>query len=58
MLLNEFGDHVAKGICQSVDSDLILGCIGPPSYDCIAVQISSSLVESEVGKDWALSLRA
>lgn len=58
ILFNDVGHHVAKGVCQSMDSNLVLECDEPLNDDFVALQISSSLHEADVPKDRTLSLHA
>ena len=58
ILHNPFGTPVARGICVSISSDLVVGSAGPLGDLHVAVQISRSLCESEVPDEWRFSVRA
>ena len=48
-LTNESGMDVARGICYSVNANLVIDSDGMPlDNDCLVVQIIESLVEDEV----------
>ena len=50
---------VARGICHSVSAELITDSNGLLlDNDCIAVQITESLLEEEVPLKWMFSMRA
>ena len=52
-LRNEAEDDVAKGICHSVDADLMIDMDGKPlGEDRVAIQIAESLCEAEVPSSW------
>ncbi|KAG0572237.1 hypothetical protein KC19_VG078600 [Ceratodon purpureus] len=58
-LVNVYGSIVAKGICHSIDSDLVIGSDGAQlGDDQVAVQIAESLCEDDVPSEWMFSLRA
>ena len=58
-LTNEDGDYVAKGVCQSVDSSVVLETDGRPlGSEVVCVQIAESLLETEIPFGWIYSLCA
>ena len=51
--------EVAKGICHSVDADLIIDMDGKPLGDNrVAIQVAESLCEAEVPSSWMWSMRS
>ena len=50
------GVPVAEGICNSINSDLVLDCNGPMGDSHVAVQISKSLYTDHVPDEWRYSL--
>jgi hypothetical protein len=58
-LTNESGVDVARGICHSINADLVIDSdVMPLGNDRVAVQIAESLVEDEVPSKWMFSMRA
>ena len=47
---------VAKGICQNVSSDIVVGSTGPLGDNHVAIQISSSLSMADVPDEWRYSI--
>jgi hypothetical protein len=50
-LYNNSGVAVAKGICHSISSNLIIGTTGPLGDTHVTVQKSKSLMEDEYSDD-------
>ena len=58
-LVNKLGVEVAKGVCHSVDADLVVDMDGKAlGDDRVAVQIAQSLVEADVPSSWMWSMRS
>jgi len=58
-LVNDKGEDVARGICHSVDSNLVIDIDGMPLGDHrVAIQIAESLTETEIPSDWMWSMRS
>ena len=57
-LMNDMGLEVAKGLCQSVNCDMISGATVPLGDTHVGVQISMSLSEDDVPDEWRYSIRA
>jgi hypothetical protein len=59
ILMNESGMDVARDICHSVKTDLVIDSDGMSlDNDHVAVQIAESLVGDEVPSEWMFSMRA
>ena len=52
------GFPIAKGICQNVSSDVVVGSSGPLGDNRVAIQISSSLSMADVPDEWRYSIHA
>jgi hypothetical protein len=58
-LTSKTGHDIAKGICHSVNADLVVDSDGQPlGDDHVVVQIAKSLSEEDVPSDWMFSMRA
>ena len=58
-LRNEARDDVAKGICHSMDADLVIDMDGKPlEEDRVAIQIAEYLCEAEVPSGWMWSMHS
>ena len=58
-LTNDSGMDVARGICHSVNADLVIDNDGMPlDNDCIVVQIVELLVKDKTLSEWKFSMRA
>ena len=58
-LTNEVGMDVARDICHSINANLVIDSNGMPlGNECVAVQITESLVEDEVSLEDLFSMRA
>ena len=58
-LTNEAGDEVARGVCRSVDPDVVVDMDGKPlGDDRVAVQIAQSVCEAEVPSVWMWSIHS
>jgi hypothetical protein len=59
ILMNEVGVDVARGICHSVNADLIIDSDGLPlGNDRVAVQIAELLVEADIPFEWMFYMQA
>jgi len=59
ILRNEDGNDVARGLCQSVDAELVIDMDGKPlGDDRVAIQIPQSLCEEEVLSAWVWSMHS
>ena len=56
---NEVGDEVAKGVCPSVDADLVIDMDGKPlGEDHVAIQIAEFFCEAEMPSSWMWSMHS
>ena len=58
VLLRADGFPIARGICQNVSSDVVVGSSGPLGESHVVIQISSSLSMADVPDEWRYSIRA
>ena len=52
------GFPIARGICQNVCSDIVVGSTGPLGESHVAIQISFSLSMADIPDEWRYSIRA
>ena len=58
-LQNESAVEVTKGICHSIDADLVIDMDRKPLGDNrVAIQVAESLCEAEVPSSWMWSMRS
>lgn len=59
ILTNKNGDDVAKGICHSINADLVVKNNGQQlGNDSVAIQIAKSLCKEDVPLEWMFYMGA